>query len=122
MNRDILQALFTLGVTSSLVVNNLRHFTNFAVHPLFLLCKLGRAQFNFRKEVIHPQLRLGIPCYDLSLIADLYLSRQNRNSIITDFTALTGGVYKTRERIHRSMLICDYYRFRLHEVKLQTSI
>jgi hypothetical protein len=23
-----------------------------------------------RKEVIHPQLRLGIPCYDLSLIAD----------------------------------------------------
>jgi hypothetical protein len=21
---------------------------------------------------------------------------------------LTGGVYKTRERIHRSMLICDY--------------
>jgi hypothetical protein len=22
-----------------------------------------------RKEVIHPQLRLGIPCYDLSFIA-----------------------------------------------------
>jgi hypothetical protein len=21
---------------------------------------------------------------------------------------VTGGVYKTRERIHRSMLICDY--------------
>ena len=99
-----------------------KHFSNFAVHLSFLLCKLGRAQFNFRKEVIHPHLRVGIPCYDLSLIADLYLSRQNRNSITTDFTALTGGVYKTRERIHRSMLICDYYRFRLHEVRLQTSI
>ena len=29
--------------------------------------------FEFRKEVIHPQLRLGIPCYDLSLIADFRL-------------------------------------------------
>ncbi len=28
-----------------------------------------------RKEVIHPQLRLGIPCYDLSLIINLYLVR-----------------------------------------------
>jgi len=26
-----------------------------------------------RKEVIHPQLRLGIPCYNLALIADLTL-------------------------------------------------
>jgi hypothetical protein len=31
-------------------------------------------------------------------------------------------VYKTRERIHRGLLIRDYYRFRLHEVGLQTSI
>ena len=75
-----------------------------------------------RKEVIHPHLRVGIPCYDLSLIANLYLPRLNRGSIATNFAALTGGVYKTRERIHRSMLICDYYRFRLHEVRLQTSI
>ena len=28
---------------------------------------------NKRKEVIHPQLRLGIPCYDLSFIAKLGL-------------------------------------------------
>lgn len=27
-----------------------------------------------RKEVIHPQLRLGIPCYNLALIADLTLA------------------------------------------------
>ncbi len=26
----------------------------------------------------------------------------------TDFRGATGGVYKTRERIHRSMLIYDY--------------
>ena len=76
----------------------------------------------FRKEVIHPKLRLGIPCYDLSFIAEFGLLRQNRSSATPDFAALTGGVYKTRERIHRDLLIRDYYRFRLHEVGLQTSI
>ena len=35
---------------------------------------------------------------------------------------VTGGVYKARERIHRDMLIRDYYRFRLHAVELQTAI
>ena len=29
-------------------------------------------------------------------------------SSIPHFHGVTGGVYKTRERIHRSMLICDY--------------
>ena len=27
---------------------------------------------------------------------------------VTDFRGVTGGVYKARERIHRSMLTCDY--------------
>ena len=27
---------------------------------------------------------------------------------VIDFRGVTGGVYKTRERIHRSMLIYDY--------------
>ena len=76
----------------------------------------------FRKEVIHPQLRLGIPCYDLSFIAEFSLLRIKRSSATPDFAALTGGVYKTRERIHRGLLIRDYYRFRLHGVELQTPI
>src|SRR5699024_6689292 len=41
---------------------------------------------------------------------------------VTDFRGVTGGVYKTRERIHRGMLIHDYYRFQLHGVELQTPI
>ena len=40
-----------------------------AVPSLFQSRKSGI----FRKEVIHPQLRLGIPCYDLSLIAEFGL-------------------------------------------------
>ena len=55
----------------------------------------GWTRVLIRKEVIHPQLRLGIPCYDLSLIINLYLPRK-RCSIAIDFAALTGGVYKTR--------------------------
>jgi len=58
--------------------------------------------------VIHPHLPVGIPCYDLALIAEFSLSRFNRDSTTPDFAHLTGGVYKTRERIHRSMLTYDY--------------
>lgn len=39
-----------------------------------------------------------------------------------DFAGLTGSVCKERERIHRNLLICDYYRFRLHEGEFQPSI
>ena len=31
-------------------------------------------------------------------------------------------MYKRRERIHRGMLIRDYYQFRVHEGELQPSI
>ena len=33
---------------------------------------------------------------------------ESLTSGITDYHGVTGGVYKTRERIHRSILICDY--------------
>ncbi len=38
------------------------------------------------------------------------------------FRGVTGGVYKARERIHRSLLICDYYRFHLHVGEFQPTI
>ena len=81
-----------------------------------------------RKEVIHPHLPVGIPCYDLVLIADLTveepISCEFRSSAsgVANFAGLTGSVYKERERIHRNLMICDYYRFRLHEGELQPSI
>ena len=37
-----------------------------------------------------------------------HLRPTNRTSGVGDSQGLTGGVYKTRERIHRNMLICDY--------------
>src|SRR5699024_1631101 len=41
---------------------------------------------------------------------------------VTNSRGVTGGVYKTRVRIHRGVLIHDYYRFRLHAGELQPAI
>ena len=61
-----------------------------------------------RKEVIQPHLPVRLPCYDLVLIADptfdsSLLAVGPLASGVTDFHDLTGGVYKARERIHRSV-------------------
>ena len=66
-----------------------------------------------RKEVIQPHLPVRLPCYDLARIASptfgtALLAVRPVTSGISDFPSLTGGVYKTRERIHRGMLIRDY--------------
>ena len=69
--------------------------------------------FLHRKEVIQPHLPIRLPCYDLTPIIEptlggCLLTVSSPTSGIPDFHGLTGGVYKARERIHRSMLICDY--------------
>ena len=62
-----------------------------------------------RKEVIHPHLPVRIPCYDLTPIAGLTLGPcKDGTSGTPNFRDLTGGVYKTRERIHGSVLTCHY--------------
>jgi hypothetical protein len=62
-----------------------------------------------RKEVIQPQIPLRLPCYDFITVIDLTFYRTYvQHSGTTDSRNVTGGVYKTRERIHRGMLIHDY--------------
>ena len=66
-----------------------------------------------RKEVIQPHLPIRLPCYDLTPVTgpafgSSSLAVRSLTSGITNSHGLTGGVYKTRERIHRNMLICDY--------------
>ena len=56
-----------------------------------------------RKEVIHPQLPLRMPCYDFTLIAGFTFYRQSQYSGATNSLGVTGGEYKTRERIQRAM-------------------
>ena len=66
-----------------------------------------------RKEVIQPHLPVRLPCYDLALVTSLTLDGSLQKvgtpaSGTADFHGLTGGVYKTRERIHRAVLMRDY--------------
>ena len=66
-----------------------------------------------RKEVIQPHLPIRLPCYDFTPVIDpafgsSLLAVGSLTSGITNSHGVTGGVYKTRERIHRSILICDY--------------
>ena len=66
-----------------------------------------------RKEVIQPQVPLRLPCYDFTPVANptvltCPLAVSSANSGKTHSHGVTGGVYKTRERIHRVMLIRDY--------------
>jgi hypothetical protein len=81
-------------------------FDNLTVkQPLLLLF--------LRKEVIQPHLPIRLPCYDFTPVIDpafgsSLLTVGSLTSGITDSHGVTGGVYKTRERIHRDILIRDY--------------
>ena len=93
-------------------------------HPLRCSAKICRMdslttgqQFNpyffLRKEVIQPHLPIRLPCYDFTPVTrpafgGSFLSVRSPTSGISDSHGVTGGVYKTRERIHRDMLIRDY--------------
>jgi hypothetical protein len=63
--------------------------------------------------VIQPQVPLLLPCYDFTPVTNttvngflLAVGAPFSGKISSH--GVTGGVYKTRERIHRSTLIYDY--------------
>ena len=65
------------------------------------------------KEVIQPHVPVRLPCYDFTpVINHTVVSALPRVKLPTSgaiyFHGVTGGVYKTRERIHRDILIRDY--------------
>ena len=67
----------------------------------------------FFKEVIQPQVPLGLPCYDFTPVAEptvvsCPLAVSALPSGKPNSHGVTGGVYKARERIHRGILIRDY--------------
>ena len=61
-----------------------------------------------RKEVIQPHLPVRLPCYDFTPIADSTFDNclpkvSTLASGISNSHGVTGGVYKARERIQRSV-------------------
>jgi hypothetical protein len=82
-------------------------------HSHQIICVNAHQSFLSFKEVIQPQVPLGLPCYDFTPVID--------HSVVTAIPkvklatsgainshGVTGGVYKARERIHRGILIHDY--------------
>jgi hypothetical protein len=83
-------------------------------HATILMMKGPRLGKNsrgalLRKEVIQPHLPVRLPCYDFVPIADPTFDGSLPERVgppasgVTDFHDVTGGVYKARERIHRSV-------------------
>jgi hypothetical protein len=75
-------------------------------------CSVARRRHS-DKEVIQPQVPLRLPCYDFTPVIDHTVVNalpkvRLSTSGATNSHGVTGGVYKARERIHRSILICDY--------------
>ena len=63
--------------------------------------------------MIQPQVPLRLPCYDFTPVMNHTVVGGLLSVILPasgtiDIRGVTGGEYKARERIHRSLLICDY--------------
>ena len=72
---------------------------------VLLLTFVSVCDLLLRKEVIQPQAPLRLPCYDFIPVTSYtlgpcLLAVGAGTSGATDFHDVTGGVYKTRERIH----------------------
>ena len=80
--------------------------TFFAVHSALFFLFL-------KKEVIQPHLPVRLPCYDFTPLTKrtfgmVLLAVRLTTSGTPHSDGVTGGVYKARERIHRTVLMCDY--------------
>ena len=100
-----------LAATEKLCFEVKRHFSSrtFIIEQQYL----SPTRSVHRKEVIQPHLPIRLPCYDFTPVIgptfdSSFLTVRSLASGVTDSHGVTGGVYKTRERIHRNMLICDY--------------
>lgn len=79
-----------------------------AVRPEYVRESHWDSEFLLFKEVIHPHLPVRVPCYDLVLLTPPTFGRsllavRPRTSGGDNSDHLTGGVYKPRERIQRSI-------------------
>jgi hypothetical protein len=84
-----------------------------AVYFYQTICVDTAKQVLSGKEVIQPQVPLRLPCYDFTPVMNhKVVSALPKVKLPTSFAThshgVTGGVYKARERIHRSILIYDY--------------
>ena len=94
------------GVSPKRIATKIPEFIDNSTVKQLLLISL-------RKEVIQPHLPIRLPCYDFTPVIEpafgsSLLAVGSLTSGISNSHGVTGGVYKTRERIHRSIVVCDY--------------
>ena len=87
--------------------------TSSSSNPASKIQLIQSASVFSRKEVIQPHLPIRLPCYDFTPVTNpavviALLTVRLTTSGRTRSHGVTGGVYKTRERIHRGNLIRDY--------------
>ena len=117
---DELTLSFLLDLVSSSILFCKKFFSLIIQFSMISLFELLHSKLNsnfrrflLRKEVIHPHVPVGIPCYDFTPIISptldsSFLAVRPPASGVINSRGVTGGVYKARERIHRDMLIRDY--------------
>ncbi len=105
------------GVANSHGVTGGVYKTRERIHrDILIRVKVNQPNYSYsflRKELLQPQVLLRLPCYDFTPITDptldgCLLSGSPQASGGANAHGVTGGVYKTRERIHRDILIRDY--------------
>ena len=73
--------------------------------------------------MIHLQVPLQIPCYDLTLLVEGRLEYAKKRSLThPQLRWFDGRCVQEQGHIHRAMLKHDYYGIQLHEGELQPSI
>ena len=103
-----LQSLTTMTLASSASTGSpCSHFKP-SFHFLTRSLAPRNSSASSRKEVIQPHLPVRLPCYDFvpvirPTLGSSLLAVESPTSGVSNSHDVTGGVYKARERIHRSM-------------------
>jgi len=62
----------------------------------------------FVRKVIHPDLPVGIPCYDFTPVINFLLNSYKESSKNINSHGMTGGECKEQGHIHGNILIYHY--------------
>ena len=93
---------------STKFLSNTEPTLGFPGHSLGTSAYAAASRYSLRKEVIQPHLPVLLPCYDFvpvirPTLGSSLLAVESPTSGVSNSHDVTGGVYKARERIHRSM-------------------
>ena len=85
-----------------------RHRARYRSSNLCWTLAASASALSLKKEVIQPHVPVRLPCYDFTPVIDhtvggAPLAVKLPTSGAINFHGVTGGVYKTRERIHRDV-------------------